>query len=295
MADGRNHRHRQGGDGDGEVVIVEAGEVQLAAAAAKDEDGVVALFGHFFQGFHNGRGGLLSLHEGLKEVQLEGIALGVVQQVVPEVLVAGRRKGGDHGQVTGKVRQGQFLLHVHVALGRQLLDGPLALQGLLPQSERRVYVFDEKGYAVKLAETHLHLHQYGDAGTEGFSGGLLEETGEHGILPLPNHGAGFRNGLSQAALHQAQITVTVGTGAPGGDFRLYPVSARKGLGYTLLNPGLKFQEIHIFPFSHNFTKIRKIPYNCTDYLCSICTRHSLSCRRILLSKISWRTYPKPGK
>ena len=118
VADGRNHRHRQGGDGDGEVVIVEAGEVQLAAAAAEDEDGVVALFGHFFQGFHNGRGGLLSLHQGFVQVQVEGVALGIVQKVVPEILVAGGGFGSDDGQAIRKVRQGQFLLHFHIAFGR---------------------------------------------------------------------------------------------------------------------------------------------------------------------------------
>ena len=106
------------GNGDGEVVIVKAGEVQLAAAAAKDEDSVVALFGHFFQGFHNGRGGLLSLHQGFIQIQVEGVALGIVQKVVPEILVAGGGFGGDDGQAIREVRQGQFLLHVHVAFGR---------------------------------------------------------------------------------------------------------------------------------------------------------------------------------
>ena len=257
VADGGNHRHGARGDGYGQAEVVEALEVQFAAAAAEDEGGVVVLIADFGEGLHDGCGGLFALHQGLVQIQLESIALRIIQEMVAEVLVAGGGAGRNHGQAVRQFRQGQFLLHIHVAVLLQALDVALAFQGLLAQGEGGVDVVYVQGHPVQLAESHLHAHQHRDAGLQFLPGGFLEVQGELRVVPLPDHGAGFGHGFSPLGLCEAQVAVSVGTGAPGRNLGLHPVPARKCACHAFLDPGLQFQKVHIIPLSHSPTNITK--------------------------------------
>ena len=63
VADGRNDRHRARGDGDREVEIVEAGKVQLRAAATQNQQGVIPSLLRIGQRGNDGRRGQLPLHQ----------------------------------------------------------------------------------------------------------------------------------------------------------------------------------------------------------------------------------------
>ena len=258
VADGGNNGHGTSGDGHGKVIVVEAGQIQFTAAAPQDEDGVVRLFPGLQKRRPDGSGRLFSLHEGFQKVQPESVALRAVQEVVPEILVTGGGFGGDDGQPVRDVRQRQFLLQLHVAGRRKTLDGAPALQGFFSQGKSRVYVVDKKADAVQFAKVHLHTHQHGDAGLKGLACSLLKGLLNAGEVPIPDHGAGFRYGFSAPALAQAQVAMSVGTGTPGTDFRLYPILPREGLGHPFLDAELQLHKVHIIPRFHNFTKIQKI-------------------------------------
>ena len=175
--------------------------------------------------------------------------------MVAEIPVARGSFGGNHGQRIRQVRKGQFLLHVHVAPCGKLFDGPLAFQRLFSQGERRIYVFDEQGNAVQLTVTDLHLHQHGNTGLQRLTGSLFEVIFEFGIMPFPDHGAGFRHRLAAPALTQTQVAMPVGARTPGTDFRLHPIPPRKRFSHSLLDKELQVQQIHIIPRVHSLTKI----------------------------------------
>ena len=246
MADGGHHGNRTGGDGDGKIIVVETRKVELAAAPAQDQQGVIAApLRHFDDGGNDGRRGRFALHQGLEEIHLEGIPRLVLEQVPAEIAIAGGRLRGDHRQAVRQPRQGQFLLHVHVAPGRQLLDGFFALEGRFAEGEGRIDVIDEKADAVKLAVAHLHAHEDGNPGTEFLAGRLLEKGLELRVMPLPDHRPGLRHGLAAAALRQAQVAVPVRARTPLADLGLDPHLLREGILDACLDEPLELQQIHI--------------------------------------------------
>ena len=142
MADSSNNRHRASGYGYGKVEVVKAEEVRFRAAAAEDEDGVIILLLSLQKGICYGRRGLLPLHCGLIEVQGEGIAIRIVQQVIAEILVTCSGFGGDDGKPLRDIRDGKFLLHIHIAVLCETLNGALSFKSLLSKGEGGVNVFN---------------------------------------------------------------------------------------------------------------------------------------------------------
>ena len=172
-----------------------------------------------------------------------------------EIPIAGGSLGSNDGQPIRQFRKGQFLLHVHVAFPGEEFYGTFALQGLLPQGERRVYVFNEKADAVQFAVAHLHFYQHGDAGLQGLPCSLLEKGLEPGVIPFPDHGAALGHRLPAPALGELQVAVPVGPRAERRNFRLNPIPLREGILNALPDPFLQLQQVHVLPFRHSFWPI----------------------------------------
>jgi len=94
MADARDYRQGELGHRKGQVEMVEAAEIGLGASAPKDGHGVECRFfmKNPVEGVQDGGHGFAPLHKSLEEADFEAEAIGVVFELVREILVS--RGGG---------------------------------------------------------------------------------------------------------------------------------------------------------------------------------------------------------
>ena len=149
MADGGEDRNRALGNRERESIVVEAGEVQVRAATAKDQDGVVpARRFDRAERVRDALRGLFTLHGRREKVHFEVKPVLVFRQMAFEISKAGGIRGADDGQPVRDCGELQLLLKVHHPLILQHLDRLLLLQLGISESEFGIDVVNDEAQSI---------------------------------------------------------------------------------------------------------------------------------------------------
>ena len=162
-----------------------------------------------------------------------------------EVAIARRRLRRNDGKAVRQGRQRQFLLHLQIPPGGELLDGFLLRQRLFPHRKGRVDVIDKQGQPVHRVEIDLHPHQDGDSRLQRLPGLGLEKGLQLRIMPFPDHRPHIGHLLPLHALGKVHIAVSVRPRAPRADLSLHPIPVRKSVRDALPHPCKQLRQLQI--------------------------------------------------
>ena len=154
---------------------------------------------------------------------MEGEAVGVVAELVAEVLVACGRGRRDDGNALQQAGQGQFFVHVEHAFLLECVENFLTSSGQIAERVGRVDVHDVEAVAVEFVERCANLDQHLHTGREPLSCGSLEMWTEQCPGVCPDLSAGSCDDAVAVVGFLDKFEVAVAAGLTGfGQFGTQP-------------------------------------------------------------------------